>query len=90
MRLVRHFGRVHKDILKNLDLEASTGPQRLGHTARKAWDSLTDPENGENISELGDLTSYYALCRAQEKMELSFITIEIIPQEGGSSKSNQG
>lgn len=69
MRLIRYFGKVHMDILRNLDLEGSTGPNRLGQTARKAWDSISEPQNGEHISNLGDLTSYYALCRAKDKME---------------------
>jgi hypothetical protein len=68
MRAKAAFRRVHKDILQNMDIDALRGAQRLELITKKAWQSLTDPANGENISNLGDLTSFYALARAKDRM----------------------
>ena len=67
--LRRAFAKVHADILQNLHTDPLTGARRKLLICQKAVQSFTDPTNPENISELGDLTSYYALSRARSRMQ---------------------
>ena len=66
--LSRTFTKLHRDILSNIHTEPMDSSKRKGMILEKAIKSFSEPSNANNISELGDLTSYYAMCRARDKM----------------------
>lgn len=62
---------MHADILSSISTDEMSDTARVGLIGRKAVDSLRDYTDGNNIAELGDLTSYYALGRARDRMRKS-------------------
>lgn len=66
----RAFGKkYHKDILEKMDVDTMSGTERRKLIVKKAIDAYREPTVAENIAELGDLTSFYALARAKDKMQ---------------------
>lgn len=69
--LKRNFTKIHTDILKNMDLQNTSGSSRRKLILESAINAFREPENGQHLSHLGDLTSYYALLRIRDKMTRS-------------------
>lgn len=66
--LRRNFTKIHADILRNMDLQNTAGSTRRKLILESSINAFKEPENGQHLSHLGDLTSYYALLRIRDKM----------------------
>lgn len=66
--LRRTFSKVHADIVRNMDLENTSGLPRRKLIVESAVNAFKDPDNGQHLSHLGDLTSYYSLIRIRDRM----------------------
>ena len=85
-RLARSFAKMHTDIVNNMDLGKTEPCERTRLIFQKAGDAFLNPTDGQHISELGDLTSFYALHRARDKMrqESLMLTSERTQSEDAS------
>jgi len=58
------------DLIKNFS-KIGNNFNRYGLISKKAYESIKDPEDGQHISELGDLTNLKSLKAIKEKIQLT-------------------